>query len=1710
MFPQFIQNALALVDHVSTRREVIKKLSSEGGLARLGEMFDTDFTLLTKEAMRGFFEERLLPFFRIVAHDDVRSSSVLEVDIGTILLYFYGVNGNRSSKVFHATVRGLDHGYRKRAEFEPCLISLSAVLDAKAHLLVNDELRAAAESMVALANNRALSSNMPEYCKKIKLRLGLDGGISAADKNNKIDHAHRKPTSELLVDPPGNLSKQGSRHDNDFADISDIRILPTIGEILAERVEYLPSSDLSTWHLEGAAGLLDWNFRLFREDTVGQLRDEARLELIRLRNPSEQAGAAHTGARAYIYRNVRVAAVETDPHRGLLFALRFDQPHELINKSDAKREEWWAKSDRLAPEALITLLGAENVVIFLTVVAAASPIEEGSIEKRFPRTGDAKHANVVVQPINVEAGIESFLTTTILRKSDEDLSVSLLEFPGLQLPAFQHTLEAIQQMSLSNNLPFAGILASTADDQQNMEVERPAYTKRRGFKFDLSTLSTQTDTMVLDVSSPMEATVLGAQTNLDDSQADALISSLRHSLALIQGPPGTGKSDIGVALMKVLVGNKRTAELGPILCVTSTDHALDQTLQHFVDAGVDDIILTGRRERLSSLDLLDVAKGESLTQLESRERRMHQQNADKFLKLVEGSLSQLQNFSDASILDASILDLLQEKYPCYYVQLVDDAFQLAKDKRAHTSIATWLQGASSISPMHDGPRAQMPASTRAYDIFSLKVAERLSLYSEWKEEIMTQTKRSLLANLKAFQEATAEIDKIEAEVSHRILARANVICVAASGLARNLDLLCRLNSKVLLVEEASEVLEAHLLAAMLPSIEHAILIGDPQLRPRPQRYACENPRSQAKMDVSLFERLVRPKENENSAAQVSTLQKQHRMHPSISALIRPTYPGLRDSIEVSAYPEVAGMRRRLFWLDHRKPEDSKKNRSVPTSHTNRYEVDMVSALVRHLIRQGVYCASDIAILTTCDAQLRKLHHALSNLSVQISTSLQGLRLARIDGFQGKEAKIVIVSLVRSNGEIECILRTQSRINVLLSRAQHGMYIIGNTETSTQIPMFSDVMETLKKNGNVGPHLELCCPRHPGTPLEVATPDDFSIVSPEGGCTARCGQSLPCGDLCAEKCHSDALHQATKCANPPNMVKGGCSDSSHSECGGQCGEHCIIQASNIDVELPCGHHVDKLHNPAQVCSVPVGRTVPGCNHKVTLPCGDETCPPCIEQCDYHCSHARCMKKCSEPCAPCVETECSSCCPHQRCTMPCAAPCDWVPCSERCGKTLECGHQCPSVCGDCPTAKYCQICASADVKAMEVDLLRFSSYGDIDLSKDPCLFLPCGEIFTVSSLDGVMTTSDHYKLDGLTGMPIALKNIARAFSQAEIKTCPTCRGSLRSLPRYGRIVRRTLLDNCTKQFVAWSNQEYLERARHEQQAQVELVDTRSNVPLWELGDVEITQGLIVNMLKGLPGVDSRYHKLADLLLSCCTFLVQAGHDEEPLRSVYDTLALHRSKLSDEEGVAASEYNEILLQTRGAFLAMSLVLRCEIVGIIDFVAVYYAQHQKHGGSLVVDFTSDRSLCEKLIKSTMVSKDVLLQAEGHIFWAQLAVLECEVMESETGNSYSDLRALANTHLESARKLCTAYPRQTRSVVDEGREVSRLLAKGGHQFQTRMVVATVANDFVGTGHWHRCENGHPFAVGEGVMSMETARCPQCDAPVGGLNHELVAGVGNA
>lgn len=101
------------------------------------------------------------------------------------------------------------------------------------------------------------------------------------------------------------------------------------------------------------------------------------------------------------------------------------------------------------------------------------------------------------------------------------------------------------------------------------------------------------------------------------------------------------------------------------------------------------------------------------------------------------------------------------------------------------------------------------------------------------------------------------------------------------------------------VEEAAEVLEAHIVTALCKECDHLILIGDHmQLRPSPAVYELSK---KFNLEISLFERMI------DNQLEFHQLKQQHRMRPCISSLLVPhIYKQLLDHPSVEKYENIKG------------------------------------------------------------------------------------------------------------------------------------------------------------------------------------------------------------------------------------------------------------------------------------------------------------------------------------------------------------------------------------------------------------------------------------------------------------------------------------------------------------------------------------------------------------------------------------------------------------------------------------------------------------------------------------------------------------------------------------------------------------------------------------------------------------------------------------
>ena len=721
-----------------------------------------------------------------------------------------------------------------------------------------------------------------------------------------------------------------------------------------------------------------------------------------------------------------------------------------------------------------------------------------------------------------------------------------------------------------------------------------------------------------------------------------------------------------------------------------TNHALDQFLEHLINMGIRKIIRVGGQSRS---ELLEGHNLRNLAQTEGKSRHESWQVATAYQKLGEleakskrflGRLHGKQKRVDWKYFERHIA----RNYSRIHAQfnMVDgDGFVVV----GRHPFDIWVAGgvsddpyvaqAGTTSTSLDSARIIQKAET---NVESLSYAERHMLLELWTQECQQDATEQFFEITKDAENTQRDLTNVHEEINRRVLQDADVIGLTTSGLAKNISTLQHVRSKVIICEEAGEVMEPHIISALLPTVEHFIQIGDhQQLRPSINNFhdlSLESDRGILhQLDRSQFERLS-VGERGRPSMPVAQLNVQRRMRHDISTLIRETiYDNLIDHPSTMQLPDVVGIRKNVFWLDHVNMEDEKPAEIHYTkSKSNDWEVEMVHALVRHVVRQGVYASSDIAVLTPYTGQLQKLRRAMRNdfeivlserdqdalikdgFAAQDASEDQAtmeqdnkrkplekkklsdlLRVATVDNFQGEEAKIIIVSLARSNKNRKVgFLKTTNRINVLLSRAQHGMYLIGNTDTYSNVLMWQKIINMLRTKDSVGPSLELCCPRHVDTPIQVQQPDDFAKFSPEGGCREACMDRLPdCGHRCQARCHSKAMHDVFKCEQPCQRRHMRCDHPCQKQtCGEDCGR-CMVVLANV--QLPCGHFKDNIScyltqdlNAIQ-CSVTLSKTVPGCGHIVQVQCSQD-----VTEEEY------------------------------RCPSPC-------------GTTLTCGHPCPGSCGRC---------------------------------------------------------------------------------------------------------------------------------------------------------------------------------------------------------------------------------------------------------------------------------------------------------------------------------------------------------------------------------------------------------------------------------------------
>ena len=722
-------------------------------------------------------------------------------------------------------------------------------------------------------------------------------------------------------------------------------------------------------------------------------------------------------------------------------------------------------------------------------------------------------------------------------------------------------------------------------------------------------------------------------------------------------------------------------------------------------------------------------------------------------------------------------------------------------------------------------------ASRVDDVRKMRYVDRWRLYRYWVDRLCRQARGMIRDNEKDYHRVCATYKEVLLQEDKTILKTARIVGMTTTAAARYQSIMQEIGPKIIIVEEAAEVLEAHVISTLSRACEHLILIGDhKQLRPNPTVHKLARDYN---LEISLFERMV------YNDLHLDCLKWQHRMRPEISRVMKTIYPELQDHASVMSYPEVRGVGENIAFIEHDYPHEMDED---TLSCLNVWEADYAVSLCEYLLKQG-YSPSQITIISMYSAQINNIRRQMPK------SRFDGVRIASVDSFQGEENDIILLSLVRSGevGESIGFLKTDNRICVALSRAKQGMFVLGNFRFLTeQSDLIRQILDQVKPSNG----LRLVCPRHKSElgAVTATGPKDF-LKAPEGGCLKPCEARLPCGHQCRKVCHSgshavcympcgrrcpndhacDSLcfncsrgcppckqlvekllpscghEQPVPCSMEPWMFKckmeleeaQPCGHKIRVECGGQKTTPCTFPCTEI---LPCGDPCGgtcgtcfqgRLNQPCQGRC----RQILVCGHACQDQCG--SCPPCQKDCENRCHHTVCPKKCGEPCVPC-RMPCPWQCRHKRCTRLCHEPCDRDRCDEHCRKILSCGHPCIGLCGEyCP--RLCRICHADDetfklwLGKEEDPNARFVELQD------------CSHIIEVGGLDrwidGTQDDDDHHDDDTKLKCDDEMLKCAELDKSETpgdeeskkavlLKVCPRCKTPIRRNLRYGSIINDTL--------------------------------------------------------------------------------------------------------------------------------------------------------------------------------------------------------------------------------------------------------------------------------------------------------------------------------
>ena len=295
--------------------------------------------------------------------------------------------------------------------------------------------------------------------------------------------------------------------------------------------------------------------------------------------------------------------------------------------------------------------------------------------------------------------------------------------------------------------------------------------------------------------------------------------------------------------------------------------------------------------------------------------------------------------------------------------------------------------------------------------------------------------------------------ELELRIRSSLFGEARVIVSTLTGAANRV--LEGEKYSTLFIDEAAQALEAACWIAIRKA-GRVILAGDHcQLPPTVKSIMA----LKGGLGKTLMERIV-----ENKPETVTLLKMQYRMNEQIMKFSSEWfYHGMVESAPTVSHRGILDYDTPMMWIDTAECDGKEEFVGENFGRINRAEAELtLQTLQQYLEKIGkqriLEESIDVGIISPYRAQVQLLRKELRKREF-FRPYRHLLTVNTVDGFQGQERDIILISLVRSNdgGDIG-FLRDLRRMNVAITRARMKLIILGSSETMTSHPFYKKLYE----------------------------------------------------------------------------------------------------------------------------------------------------------------------------------------------------------------------------------------------------------------------------------------------------------------------------------------------------------------------------------------------------------------------------------------------------------------------------------------------------------------------------------------------------------------------------------------------------------------------------------------------------------------------------